>query len=137
MRMKCTAVHKDSFYFTICGAYHFKTALPSFQVRQANISFFPAISHKVRTFMTEITSKSCVHIFKKYKAKKAESIEHICFNKCGGSICKNFAVLFTFCRFYGIITLGSYLLDKLEFTKQTASLKRLSNHSLFMVKTRK
>ena len=23
-RMKCTAVHKDSFYFTICGAYHFK-----------------------------------------------------------------------------------------------------------------
>ena len=25
-RMKCTAVHKDSFYFTICGAYHFKFA---------------------------------------------------------------------------------------------------------------
>ena len=25
------------------------------------------------------------------------------------------AVLFTFCEFYGIITLGSYLLDKLEF----------------------
>ena len=44
MRMKCSAVHKDSFYFTICGAYHFKTALPSFQVLQANISFFPAIS---------------------------------------------------------------------------------------------
>ena len=54
--MKCTAVHKDSFYFTICGAYHFKTALPSFQFRQANISFFPAISHKVRTLVTEITS---------------------------------------------------------------------------------
>ena len=30
----------------------------------------------------------------------------------GGSICKNSAVLFTFCRFYGIIQ----LIDKLEFT---------------------
>ena len=75
-RMKCTAVHKDSFYFTICGAYHFKTALPSFQVRKANISFFPAISHKVRTFVTEITSKSCVHISGEYKAKSLSSIEH-------------------------------------------------------------
>ena len=75
-RMKCTAVHKDSFYFTICGAYHFKTALPSFQVRKANISFFPAISHKIRTFVTEITSNIYVHIFKEYKAKMAESIDH-------------------------------------------------------------
>ena len=48
-RMKCTAVHKDSFYFTICGAYHFKTALPSFQVRKANISFFPALLYNFRT----------------------------------------------------------------------------------------
>jgi hypothetical protein len=31
----------------------------------------------------------------------------------GGSICKNSAVLFTFCRFYGIIQ----LIDKLEFDK--------------------
>ena len=52
------------------------TALPSFHVRQANISFFPAISHKVRTFVTEITSNIYVHIFKEYKAKMAESIEH-------------------------------------------------------------
>ena len=28
------------------------------------------------------------------------------------------AVLFTFCEFYGIITLGSYLLDKLKFDEQ-------------------
>ena len=28
------------------------------------------------------------------------------------------AVLFTFWEFYGIITLGSYLLDKLEFGEQ-------------------
>ena len=33
----------------------------------------------------------------------------------GGSICKNFAALFTFWNIYGIITWGSYLLDKLEF----------------------
>ena len=35
--------------------------------------------------------------------------------KYGGSICKNSAVLFTFWNFYGIIILGNYLLDKLEF----------------------
>ena len=33
----------------------------------------------------------------------------------GGSICKNSAVLFTFWNFYGIIILGGYLIDKLEF----------------------
>ena len=32
---------------------------------------------------------------------------------------KNSAVLFTFHRFYGIITLGDYLLDKLEFDEAT------------------
>ena len=31
---------------------------------------------------------------------------------------KNPAVLFTFCEFYGIITLGSYLLYKLEFDEE-------------------
>ena len=36
----------------------------------------------------------------------------------GGSNCKNSAVLFTFREFYGIITLGGYLLDKLEFDEE-------------------
>ena len=43
-----------------------------------------------------------------------------------GSICKNPAVLFTFCEFYGIITLGSYLLDKLEFVEKIATASCLS-----------
>ena len=42
----------------------------------------------------------------------------------GGSICKNSAVLFTFCEFYGIITLGSYLLDKLKFDFSNTSKQR-------------
>ena len=99
-RMKCTAVHKDSFYFTICRAYHFKTALPSFQVRKANISFFPALLYNFRahrTCNTEITSKSCVHIFKEYKAKMAEAIKHdLLWSKRAVQFVKNWAVLFTF-----------------------------------------
>ena len=38
----------------------------------------------------------------------------ICFNKCGGSICKDLSRPFYFFEFYGIIILGGYLLDKLE-----------------------
>ena len=44
--------------------------------------------------------------------------------KKGGSICKNSAVLFTFWQFYSIITLESYLIDKLEFYGNLHSLKR-------------
>ena len=38
--------------------------------------FLKAISAQLGHCNTEITSKSCVHIFKEYKAKMAESIEH-------------------------------------------------------------
>ena len=44
----------------------------------------------------------------------------------GGSICKNSAVLVIFWNFYGIITLGSYLLDKLEFVEKIATASCLS-----------
>ena len=43
-------------------------------------------------------------ILKKYKAKMAESIEHdLLWSKRAVQFVKNWAVLFTFCRFYGII----------------------------------
>ena len=44
----------------------------------------------------------------------------------GGSICKNSAVLFTFFGGYGIIILGGYLLDKLEFVEKIATASCLS-----------
>ena len=44
--------------------------------RLAVNSFFPTISEHLGHCNTEITSKSCVHIFKEYKAKMAEAIKH-------------------------------------------------------------
>jgi len=48
---------------------HFKFSLP-------NISLFPTLYEHSGHCNTEITSNICVHIFKEYKAKMAESIEH-------------------------------------------------------------
>ena len=63
---------------------------------------------------TEITSNIYVHIFKEYKAKMAESIEHdLLWSKRAVQFVKNWAVLFTFHHFYGIIQ----LIDKLEFVQ--------------------
>ena len=132
---------------TSLEAKHQTSLLATSLLPKAKTSPLPYHFRAHRVCNTEITSKSCVHIFKEYKAKMAESIEHDnqtkrvcklackrasadcsceCFansktkcvapprkrsnsrvvfalNKKGGSICKNSAVLFTFCRFYGII----------------------------------
>ena len=44
--------------------------------QRQKLHLFPIISEHLGQCNTEITSKSCVHIFKEYKAKMAESIEH-------------------------------------------------------------
>ena len=65
---------------------------------------------RYQTVLSKLEEISCYFLYTKSSASAGLFVV-----LQGGSICKNSAVLFTFWEFYGIITLGSYLLDKLEF----------------------